>query len=123
MVIVYGTRFYGKVQAAGRSFLATRFMHIWYLPLIPMGTQLILEDNGGSYKGMAAPFSMKSMLAAYLRVWGPVALILTITIGALSGASNVLGTRYSLVVSMALALTGRAKVVRRKAWQLRRPSW
>ena len=102
MVIVYGTRFYGKVQAAGRSFLATRFMHIWYLPLIPMGTQLILEDNGGSYKGMAAPFSMKSMLAAYLRVWGPVALILTITIGA-----SQLGDYSDVAASVIVAgLTG-----------------
>lgn len=78
MIIVYGTRFYGRVKESGRSFLATRFLHIWYLPLIPMGTQLVLEDNGGSYKGMAAPFSFKSMLAAYLRVWGPVAIIFAI---------------------------------------------
>ena len=84
MVIVYGTRFYGKVKAAGRSFLATRFVHIWYIPLVPVGTQLVLEDNGGSYKGMAAPFSITSMLAAYLRVWGPIAVIASVAIGASS---------------------------------------
>ena len=53
MVIVYGTRFYGKVKAAGSSFLATQFVHIYYVPLIPIGTHLILEENaGGSFKGI-----------------------------------------------------------------------
>lgn len=76
MVIVYGTRFYGKVRACGRSFLSTQFLHIYYVPLIPIGTQLILEEHGdGSYKGVKSAFSFKSMMAAYLRVWGPLAVI------------------------------------------------
>jgi hypothetical protein len=76
MVVVYGTRFYGKVRACGGSFLATRFFHIYYVPLIPIGTQLILEEtSGGGYKGMKAPFSLTSLFAAYLRVWGPLAVI------------------------------------------------
>ena len=83
MIIVYGTRFYGKVKACGRSFLATQFVHIYYVPLIPVGTHLILEESGGggSYKGIKTDFSLKSMLAAYLRVWGPIAVITSIAIG------------------------------------------
>jgi hypothetical protein len=82
MVIVYGTRFYGKVKAAGGSFLGTQFFHIYYVPLIPIGTHLILEEgDGGSYKGIKSDFSVKSMLAAYLRVWGPLAVIASIAIG------------------------------------------
>lgn len=82
MVIVYGTRFYGKVNACGSSFLATQFFHIYYVPLIPIATQLILEENvGGSFKGIKSTFSVKSMLAAYLRVWGPIAVIVAIAIG------------------------------------------
>src|SRR3954470_7743622 len=82
MVIVYGTRFYGKVKAAGSSFLGTQFFHIYYVPLIPIGTHLILEESGGgSYKGIKSDFSFKSMLAAYLRVWGPLAVIASIAIG------------------------------------------
>jgi hypothetical protein len=89
MVIVYGTRFYGKVKACGSSFLATQFFHIYYVPLFPIATQLILEENaGGSYKGMKSTFSVKSMLAAYLRVWGPIAVIVAIAIGA-SGVSDL----------------------------------
>ena len=83
MIIVYGTRFYGKVKAAGRSFLGTQFFHIYYVPLIPIGTHLILEEHGdGSYKGIKTGFSLKSMLAAYLRIWGPLATIAAICIGA-----------------------------------------
>jgi hypothetical protein len=82
MVIVYGTRFYGKVRACGRSFLGTQFFHLYYVPLIPIGTHLILEENAnGTYKGMKTTFSVRSMLAAYLRVWGPIACILAVCFG------------------------------------------
>jgi hypothetical protein len=89
MVIVYGTRFYGKVKACGSSFLATQFVHLYYVPLIPIATQLILEESaGGGYKGMKSTFSVKSMLAAYLRVWGPIAVVAAIAIG-VSGVSDL----------------------------------
>lgn len=82
MVIVYGTRFYGKVKACGSSFLGTQFVHLYYVPLIPIGTHLILEENGsGGFKGIKTSFSVKSMLAAYLRVWGPIACIAAVCIG------------------------------------------
>ncbi len=82
MVIVYGTRFYGKVRACGRSFLGTQFVHLYYLPLIPIGTHLILEQNAnGTYKSMKTAFSVRSILAAYLRVWGPIACILAVCFG------------------------------------------
>jgi hypothetical protein len=39
MIIVWGSRLYGKVDAVpGLFHVATRFGHIWYLPLIPMGS-------------------------------------------------------------------------------------
>ena len=82
MVIVYGTRFYGKVRACGRSFLGTQFFHLYYVPLIPIGTHLILEENAnGTYKGIKTAFSIRSMLAAYLRVWGPIACIIAVCFG------------------------------------------
>ena len=82
MVIVFGTRFYGKIRACGRSFLGTQFFHIYYVPLFPIGTKLILEEGvEGSYKSISSAFSVKSMLAAYLRVWGPIACVLAATIG------------------------------------------
>lgn len=113
MVIIYGTRFYGKVKACGSSFLATQFVHIYYVPLIPMGTQLVLEENAGSYKGIKSAFSLKSMFAAYMRVWGPIAVIAAIAIGvgALDDFSDdgvamaIVGTFTAVVVLALLAGT------------------
>src|SRR5688572_20376176 len=91
MIIVYGSRFYGRIRQCGSSFLATKFVHIYFVPLIPIGSHLVLEENGdGSYRGCEAPFSFKSVMAGYLRVWGPLAIILTIalTAGAVDDLSD-----------------------------------
>ena len=73
MIIVYGTRLYGKIDSCGDTHVATRFFHISWLPLIPMGTQLVLEKNGGSYRFLPQSLSGRSVLAAYLRTWGVIA--------------------------------------------------
>ncbi len=91
MIIVYGSRFYGRIRQCGSSFLATKFVHIYFVPLIPIGSHLVFEENGdGSYRGVAAPFSFKSVMAGYLRVWGPLAIILTgvLTAGAVDDLSD-----------------------------------
>src|SRR5688572_15497126 len=91
MIIVYGSRFYGRIRQCGSSFLATKFVHIYFVPLVPIGSHLVLEENGdGSYRGMSAPFSFKSMMAGYLRIWGIVAVILTgvLTVGAVEDLSD-----------------------------------
>lgn len=98
MIIVYGTRFYGKVRACGRSFLGTQFFHIWYVPLIPIGTKLILDTNGTTFRTLDAPFSFKSVMAGYLRVWGPLAAIATLFIGA-SGISDLADEPGAMIVA------------------------
>ncbi len=99
MVIVYGTRFYGKVRACGRSFLATRFFHIYFVPLIPVGTHLVLQENpDGSFRGIQSAFSFKSMTAGYLRVWGPIALIGAILSG-VSTLQDVSDDPFAMIVA------------------------
>lgn len=98
MIIVYGTRLYGRIRACGRSFLATQFFHIWYVPLIPVGTRLVLEEMGGQYRALNAPFSFKSMMAAYLRVWGPLGVIIALVSG-LSTLEEVSDDPLALVVA------------------------
>lgn len=100
MVVVYGTRFYGKVAACGPTFLATRFFHIWYLPLVPVGTHLVLEESGdGSYRGLPHPLSGKSVFAGYMRVWGPVA-----TLGALVALAAGFGEPAEDLADLALGV-------------------
>jgi hypothetical protein len=72
MVIVYGSRLYGRIDDCNGTYIATRFAHIYYLPLIPLGSQLILghDDEDDSFHGVSISLSLRSMFAGYLRVWG-----------------------------------------------------
>ncbi|MBX3188954.1 MAG: hypothetical protein KF819_18180 [Labilithrix sp.] len=76
MIIVYGTRFYGhtdKVEGVGH--VACRFVHIMFVPLIPIETMFLLGDD----RGVKLPFSMKAALCGWLRggtlLWGISSLI------------------------------------------------
>ncbi|MEM1414064.1 MAG: hypothetical protein AAGH15_04155 [Myxococcota bacterium] len=80
-MIVYGLRHYGKVDALGHApnggpWVATRFAHIWFLPLIPLGSTLVVADDGKSVNGLKLPLSGKSVAFAYLRNWGVFAALI-----------------------------------------------
>lgn len=66
MFIIYGLRSYGAVDRDDGGQHATRFVHIYYLPLIPVGGVSI------SPYGDEQPASMelKSVALAYARFWG-----------------------------------------------------
>jgi len=67
-MIIFGTRYYGKVdEVPGLFHVATRFLHIWFIPLIPLGSILILAKSGNSIHGAKIPLSFKSILIAWLR--------------------------------------------------------
>lgn len=73
-MIVYGTRHYGKVDrlgldAKGGPYVATRFAHVYFLPLIPLGSTLVLAESGNGVEGLKLSLSGKSVLFAYLRNW------------------------------------------------------
>ncbi len=76
MIVIYGSRMYGKIDRCGRTFIATLFAHIYWLPLFPLGSKLVLEENGdGTYRFIAAGLNWRSVLAAYLRTWGVLGAI------------------------------------------------
>jgi hypothetical protein len=86
MIIIYGTRYYGQVDGYGGQRQATRFAHYFWLPLFPVGTMWITRDvDGGYFQGHAVRFSGRSIVAAYARVWGPLAAVGTIATGGLGG--------------------------------------
>lgn len=70
MIIIYGTRMYGTIDTDDGAQHATRFVHIYYLPLIPIGGARPVGDD--SY--IPEPMQGKSVLLAYARVWGFFAL-------------------------------------------------
>ncbi len=106
MIIIYGTRFYGRVEECGPSFLGTQFVHIWYLPLIPIGSHLVLGTNpDGTFRGIATGMSGRSVFAGYARVWGPVALVAAILLLAMNLTEvNDISEALALVLGGGLAV-------------------
>ncbi len=75
MIVFYGTQLYGKVDKVPMlGHVATSFFYIQFLPLIPLGSYLVLEDGRGQ---ISVGFSFKSLLIAWLRtamVFGAIGL-------------------------------------------------
>ncbi|MDP1922898.1 MAG: tetratricopeptide repeat protein [Myxococcales bacterium] len=70
MIIIYGSRMLGTVDVEDGTQQATRFAHVYYLPLIPLGSFELLGDD----QGRPVPLNLKSVALAYGRVWGCVAV-------------------------------------------------
>jgi hypothetical protein len=74
LYVRYGTRLSGKVDQFAGSYIATRFFHIYYVPLVPMSSWLVLRDGSG----VAIPLNLRSVAAAYLRGVATLAAIGTL---------------------------------------------
>ena len=89
MIIIWGQSNYGKVDVVPNLFyVATRFFHLYYVPLIPLATYLIVagtEDENGSFQGVKLPMSLRSVLAGWVRA----VLVLCIVAGL--GTALVMG--------------------------------
>jgi hypothetical protein len=78
MVIVWGTINAGKVdEVPGQLFhVMTQFGHVYYIPLIPTGSFVVLEKTAdGGFRGAPIPLSFKSILAGWLRGGSIVAIL------------------------------------------------
>lgn len=65
-MIVFGTHKFGWVdEVEDLGAVATMFIHVMYVPLIPMGSYFIFADDWD--RGVTVPFSAKSVLVAYAR--------------------------------------------------------
>jgi hypothetical protein len=68
MVVIYGSRLMGKTDfVPGLFHVATRFGHIYYLPLIPMASYVVLGQSGENFRGVPITLSAKSILLAWAR--------------------------------------------------------
>lgn len=64
MIIVYGTRLYGKADIIeGVGHVSCRFVHIMFVPLIPIETVFMVSSD----RGMKLPFSFKAALSGWIR--------------------------------------------------------
>ncbi|HEX2571365.1 MAG TPA: hypothetical protein VH877_17535 [Polyangia bacterium] len=88
MIIVYGNRLYGTVERCGTSRIATRFFHIYGMPLLPLGSVLVTEEGeDNSYRGIPLGLHLRSLLAGYARLWLPLVAV-GMLIAALSGSET-----------------------------------
>lgn len=64
MIIVYGTRCYGRADVIeGMGHVTCRFVHIMFVPLIPIQTLFLTGDD----TGIKLPFSFKAAASGWLR--------------------------------------------------------
>jgi hypothetical protein len=86
MVVVYGTQLYGRVDhVPGVFYVATKFAHCWYLPLIPLGSYAVIDESADEFAGIPIGWSGKSILWAYLRAAVVLYGIASIVVGAIEG--------------------------------------
>ena len=123
MVIITGVRFAGKVDAVPRiGHVATRFFHLYYVPLIPLGTYLVTREGDTDFAGVALPLSGKSILVGWLRTaaWvGSIVagLVLFSGIGRGNTGRMVLGLGGLLAAAIALWLLYRLKPITHASYE------
>ena len=72
MFVIYGKRLFGRVdKVQGVFMVATQFFHIWFVPLIPIGSYIIFagSEDGQGFRGVKMTLDAKSVLAAYVRAF------------------------------------------------------
>ena len=68
-MIIYGLRHFGAVdEVPGVGCVKTRFVHIWFIPLIPLGSTFVTHDDWNNVEGYKVPFSFKSVFVAWSKV-------------------------------------------------------
>lgn len=68
MILIYGTKLYGKVDIVpGLFHVETRFGHLWYFPILPLESYVVLGKSGDGFNGVRIPLNVKSVVFAWLR--------------------------------------------------------
>jgi hypothetical protein len=68
MIIYFGTRLYGKTDVVpGTCHVATRFFHLYRIPLVPLGSWIVTSQTFTTFHGIQTRLSIKSVLLAWLR--------------------------------------------------------
>lgn len=71
----HGTSHRGWIEGVDGELVATRFFHIWWLPLVPLRSLWVIGSQGSHMLGHPRRLSGPSVVAGYARVWGPIATI------------------------------------------------
>ncbi|MBN9683210.1 MULTISPECIES: hypothetical protein [unclassified Corallococcus] len=81
-MVIFGSRLYGKVdEIPGVGYVATKFGHINFVPLIPLEGWLVVAEEGNGWRGSAISMSGKSVLVAWARLLFIVVGIISLLTG------------------------------------------
>lgn len=79
MVVIYGTRLYGKCDRwPGAFYVVTKFAHLNFVPLFPTESWIVLEgtESGGSFRGVKMQsLAAKSVLFGWFRAFCVIAAL------------------------------------------------
>ncbi|MBN8465932.1 hypothetical protein JYJ95_05380 [Corallococcus exiguus] len=81
-MVIFGSRLFGKVdEIPGLGYVATKFGHINFVPLIPLEGWLVVAEEGNGWRGQAISMSGKSVLVAWARFLFIVAGLISLVVG------------------------------------------
>jgi hypothetical protein len=100
-MIVMGKRFFGRVDVVpGLLYIATTFVHLFWFPLIPLGTSIVAENSAHvtesgetAYLAKRTSFSFKSFIMAYVRGILIFAMVLALAIPAIIASGILAGVK------------------------------
>src|SRR5688500_3030904 len=93
VTIVFGVKVFGVVDKVPGGFcVGTRFVHIWYLPLIPLGSYVVLDWTEDGFEGIRKPLDLKSIAFAWLRAALILGAIATFALSIFGPAGYTSGT-------------------------------
>lgn len=110
MFVIHGQVLYGKVdRVRGLFYVATRFFHVYWVPLVPLASYLILEQATKARKpaGLKIPMSGRSVFWAWVRfllVFGGCVLVPALVVALRRDA----GRAWQAWVAAALAVPAAA---------------
>jgi hypothetical protein len=121
MIIVFGRRLFGKVGLSGNSYVRSQFAHLMFMPIIPIGSYLVVRSANGKEGFFKLPLHGASILAGYLRLWSLGAMVCafgmmsqpdSLAVGSVIGALAVIVGMYAWGGTMrASAVEGKQRAV------------
>ncbi len=116
MIIIWGSGLYGRTdEIPGLGYVATKFGHLWYIPLIPTGSHFVIQQSDDGWQGAPIRLSGKSVLLGWLRaalMVGAIVFAIT-TVVELSGPNKSKGIEALIITAaliVALIMTKRMKL-------------
>ncbi len=84
MLVIWGSRLYGKVdEVPGLFHVATKFAHLWFIPLLPLGSTVVFSQTWRGWQGAPIGLNVKSVIWAWTQALLLILAVLLTTLGVL----------------------------------------